>query len=371
MGLSAPDLDEAAFTKHVSFFEGASDGSERQAVKDIDPRGFFIRHPPQPHELDTEVTDESHLFQTIHMGSAVVDEDGWRLVLDGLVERPLSLTFVQLKGLPRTTITSFHECYGSPIAPPTKALWRIGNVKWTGVRLRDLLRVARLKHDARYVWSQGLESGSFAGVVADRYEKDLTIEKALSPEVLIAYEINGEPLSKPRGGPVRLVVPGWFGTNSTKWLCHLSLQGHRAGGPFTTTFYNEIDPTDPDGQRKRPVWTVEPNSMIVRPKPGQEVSLKEVKQRSKQKLQVWGRAWGSEEITRVDVSIDGGESWFPVTDIRVAPRVEFEWQLFEAQVPVPQPGRYCVIARATDKTGESQPLMGRRNHVHSVEIEVI
>ncbi|EXJ68009.1 uncharacterized protein A1O5_08624 [Cladophialophora psammophila CBS 110553] len=312
---------ESLYLKYVSLLPGAqseSDGSERDALTAIDPAGFLIRHPPKPHELDAELTDDSQLFQTIHMGAAVVDENKWKLVIDGLVERPFSVSFAQLKSMPCSTITAFHECYGSPIAPPVHALWRIGNIKWTGVRLADMLELAKPKLEARYVWSQGLESGSFAGVSADRYEKDLPLEKALSSEVLIAYEMNGEPLSKNRGGPVRMVVPGYFGTNSTKWLCRLSLQDRRAIGPFTTIFYNEIDPTDPGGQRTRPVWMVEPNSMIVRPEPESLLQGPDV--------EIRGRAWGCEEISQVDVSIDGGECWLPRSGVSLRARSEFEWQ---------------------------------------------
>lgn len=357
-----PDL-ENNYSKHVSFLsESTSDDSERDALQAIDPPGGFIRHPPPPHELATEVTDDSQLFQTIHMGAAVVDEGKWRLVVDGLVERPFSMSYAQLKSMPSTTITSFHECYGSPVAPPTHALWRIGNVKWTGVRVADLLRLARPKPEVTHVWSQGLESGSFAGVAADRYEKDLTIEKAMSPEVLIAYGMNGQPLSKNRGRPARLVVPGWFGTNSTKWLSRLSLRDHRATGPFTTTFYNEVDPTDPAGQRRRPVWTVEPNSMIVSPKPGEVLQGPEV--------EIWGRAWGCEEIVQVCVSVDAGESWLPPSSVNLAPRNEFQWQLFRSKVSIYRPGKYTLMAKAVDRAGVSQPLGGRRNHVHCIEVEV-
>src|SRR6201999_335120 len=136
-----PEIDDA-YSRYVDFLTASASedhDSERAALKDIDPRGFFIRHPPKPHELAAELTDESQLFQTIHMGAAVVDETKWRLVVAGLVERPFSLSLAQLKRMLRATVTSFHECYGSPTAPPTHALWRVGNVKWTGVRLADLL----------------------------------------------------------------------------------------------------------------------------------------------------------------------------------------------------------------------------------------
>jgi DMSO/TMAO reductase YedYZ molybdopterin-dependent catalytic subunit len=96
-------------------------------------------------------------------------------------------------------------------------------VGWTGVPLRALLKLAQPKPLVSYVWSDGLDSGVFAGVQAERYQKDLPLEDAMAMDVLLAYEINGKPLDKERGGPVRLVVPGWFGTNSTKWICHISL----------------------------------------------------------------------------------------------------------------------------------------------------
>lgn len=357
--------DEDSYSGYVNFIldpADENDGSERDALTAINPAGFYIRHPPKPHELDAELTDDSQLFQTIHMGTAVVDEQKWTLIVGGMVERPLSVSFSQLKSMPFTTVRAFHECYGSPIAPPIHALWRIGNVEWKGVRLAELLKLARPKPDATYIWSQGLESGSFAGVLADRYEKDLPLTKAVSPEVLIAYEMNGERLSKERGGPVRMIVPGYFGTNSTKWLCKLILQDRRSPGPFTTTFYNEVDPTDPTGQKMRPVWSVEPNSMIVSPKPGAVVEGPTIR--------VIGRAWGGDEIVRVEISVDGGENWLPQSNVELRSRTQFEWQLFQTEVSLPSRGRYKLLARATDRAGISQPFHGRRNHVHMVEIDV-
>lgn len=212
--------------------------------------------------------------------------------------------------------------------------------------------------DANYVWSEGLDYGEFAGVKADRYQKDLPVGKALFPEVLLAYEMNGEPLSRNRGGPVRLIVPGWFGTNMTKWLCKLSLHSHRAQGPFTTTFYNEIDPTDPNGGM-RPVWTVEPNSMIVNPAQLAKLQSPEI--------EIRGWAWSYDGINAVEVSLDGGHIW---TTADVEQRVDFSWQLFTVKIPL-QPGYYTAIARAISSSGAQQPMSGRRNHVHFVQFEVL
>jgi DMSO/TMAO reductase YedYZ molybdopterin-dependent catalytic subunit len=184
------------------------------------------------------------------------------------------------------------------------------------------------------------------------------MEKALQPEVQVAYEMNGEPLSKERGGPARLVVPGYFGTNSTKWLCKLSVRSERALGPFTTTFYNEVEPQDPNKRKMRPVWQVEVNSMIVRPRPNEVLAS--------QQVSVSGWAWSEDGVGKVEINGDDGESWLEAI---VEDRIEFGWQKFERALRM-QPGRRIVVGRATSLNGEQQPLTGRRNPVHRVEVIV-
>lgn len=328
------------------------EGEERRACLSVDA-GFHIRHPPPPHDLESFLTEDGKLFQTIHMGTANVDRELWRLNITGLVQRPYSLTLPELQALPSATVMSFHECYGSPLKAPTEAVWRVGNVTWTGVRVSDLLKQAVPLPEATYVWSDGLDGGTFAMVEADRYRKDLPISKAQSPEVLVAYEMNGLPLDKQRGGPVRLVVPGWFGTNSTKWLAALTLTKNRATGPFTTTFYNELVPGRTDNAM-RPVWSVEPNAIIVRPTPGEDIKGQEV--------EVWGWAWSADGIEQVSITSDSCDGGYASS---VQRRVEFEWQKFTARLTC-SPGFHAVTARATSRGGCRQPLIGRRNHVHTV-----
>lgn len=339
--------------------EPPQDDAEREAFVELNPRTFYIRHPPAPDKFDAFLTPDDSLFQTIHMGGAVVDLAKWRLVITGMVQRPFVLTLEQLKSLPSATVTSFHECYGSPLVPPTKALRRIGNVQWTGVCLRSLLDKAGVQSGASFVWSEGLDRGSFGGEDADRYQKDLPIDKAMESEVLVAYEMNGTPLSRNRGGPVRLIVPGWFGTNSTKWLSKLSVQDRRAPGIFTTKFYNEKYPPDDPTCEYKPIWKVQPNSMIVRPVPDTKVEGPSVT--------VEGWAWSADGVDRVDVSTDEGQTWH---SSHLDSRTEYSWQKYQASLRLER-GVHTVLAKATGNDGREQPLKIGRNHVHRVSFEVL
>jgi DMSO/TMAO reductase YedYZ molybdopterin-dependent catalytic subunit len=334
-------------------------GAERRAFIALSPSGFYYRPPPLAHELSSYITPDDSLFQTIHMGAAEVDYSRYQLLIDGLVQSPYTLTLEQLHNLPKTNITAFHECYGSPLQPPTKNPWRIGNVVWSGVRLSLLLELAGGPcTGAKYLWSEGLDRGTFGGVTADRYQKDLPLSKATSAEVIIATHINGEPLSKERGGPARLVVPGWFGTNMTKWVCRLSVREERAKGPYTTRFYNEIDPSDPDGRRTRPVWIVDVNSMITRPQTEAVVEGK--------RIQIEGWAWSEDGVGNVEVTADNGATWVRAI---VHDRFEYGWQRFEYSMEL-SVGTHTLMSRATSISGKVQPLCGRRNHVHRVLVTI-
>lgn len=327
--------------------------AERHACIAIEPAGFHLRPPPPPHLLGDRITDDAALFETIHMGAAVVDLETWRLRIDGRVDRPFTLDWAALQALPAVTVTAVHECYGSPLTPPVTALGRVGNVRWTGVPLAELLARAGVQPEGAFVWTDGLDHGEFAGRSIDRYRKDLPLAKALAPEVLVAYALNGEPLRKERGGPVRLVVPGWFGTNMTKWLCRVQVQRERAPGPFTTDWYNEATPDGP-----RPVWAVEPNAVIVSPAAGVAWVGRRVR--------VSGWAWSDDGIAAVQVSSDGGVRW---SDASVEPRIDFSWQRYQVDLLLP-PGPHAVTVRATSIGGVSQPLRGRRNHAPTVRFTV-
>lgn len=331
--------------------------AERAAVRGRTP-GFHLKPPPPPHGLGAALTHDGDLFETIHMGAVDVDPARWRLQVDGLVRQPFSIDLAGLRSLPATTLTAFHECFGSPLAPATGNLWRVGNVRWTGVPLATLLEHAGLDPRATHIWSDGLDSGVFGGRRMDRYRKDLPLAKALAPEVLVAYAMNDAPLRRERGGPVRLVVPGWFGTNMTKWLCRLSAQAGRADGPFTTDWYNRAPPGG--GEAREPVWAVEPNALITSPRPDEVVRAPT--------LTVRGWAWGERPVVAVEVSLDGGRAWQAA---QVAPRREHGWQAFEAMLLPAAHGSVQLVARARDAAGRTQALQGTRNAAHAVPVQYL
>ncbi|OQO13952.1 hypothetical protein B0A48_00827 [Cryoendolithus antarcticus] len=299
------------------------------------------------------------------MATPTISRAAWRLTIDGRVERPYALDWkllMQLGERHGRTVESVHECYGSPLKPPTEAVRRVGNVKWFGVPLAVLLDLAgSLGEGAQYVWADGLDAGTFGDVAADRYQKDVPLAKALSDDVLVAWWMNGEELSVERGGPVRLVVPGWFGTNSVKWLCRLSVQAERAMGPFTTRFYNELVPGKEAEGTMRPVWGVEVNSIICSPEPAQvlEAGI----------IEIWGWCWccgDADEIAGVEVvSADGTQIVHAAVEHREGP----SWRRWIANLTIKQ-GAHEVYARASTTNGNLQPLGNRRNEVHRVKFHV-
>lgn len=330
---------------------------EREAFIGYASEGFHLKPSPAPHELQAFLTNDEHLFETIHMGAPRVDESKWILVIDGLVRKPLRLTPAELKELPVKEIVSFHECYGSPLNPATSGVHRVGNVKWTGVPLPALLDMVDVDEDARFIWSDGLDRGSYGGRTMDRYQKDLPLDKARSDDVLIAYAMNDRPLSVNRGGPVRLVVPGFFGTNSTKWLCKLSAQSERPPGPFTTVWYNETLRHD-GAEVVRPVWEVTPHSIITAPSDNAVLPL------GRTTLRGW--AWAAQAVDKVEISIDNGQSWM---EAELTQRKQYEWQSFQVALHLCV-GNTTIMCRASDINGLTQPLGEARNEVHRINIAV-
>ncbi len=320
----------------------------------ITHHGYFLRVPERGvHALTSSVTEDEDLFLLAHMDLIELDPESWRLKVEGLVENPASLTLPDLLRMRQHEVMSVHECAGSPLTP-TVPRRRVGNVVWSGVRLADVLDRCGLVPGAAFVWTHGLDCGDFADLKQECYVKDLPLSKAISPEVLLATAMNGKPLQSNRGGPVRLVVPGWYGTNSVKWLGGLTVAEQRASGPYTTRFYTDPSPTGP-----RPVWGIAPESVVVSPSPDHAP-------RAGEAVLIEGWAWGESVISTVEISLDDGATWMTAA---LEPRRDFAWQRFSLPWTF-QSGRTGISCRCFDVRGMGQPESGKRNAVHSVVINL-
>jgi DMSO/TMAO reductase YedYZ molybdopterin-dependent catalytic subunit len=329
----------------------------------LDPAGPFLRHPLQPHQLRDRVTRTEDAIVLCHLGVARIDAEAWSLPIDGLVRRPLRLTLAELARRPHVEVASVHQCCGSPLRPdePTR---RVCNVVWGGVRLSELLADCEPEPSARFVWSSGADHGEFQGVRCDAYVKDLPLER-VAADVLIADAMNGAPLRPENGYPARLVVPGYYGTNSVKWLTRLTLAAARAASPFTTRWYNDAV-RDASGQRTgaaNPVWAIAPESVIVSPAPNQAVALGET-------VEVWGWAWADGGISTVEVSVDGADAAANI-HTTVEPSSGRAWQRFATTWWPERPGACELISRAQSSDGRAQPDTGARNAVHRVPVRIV
>ena len=325
---------------------------------EMNPASFYRRIPLQPHQLTERITPTKDLIVLCHLGVPQVARDDWSLSIEGLVERAVTIRFDDLARYPKHRVTSIHQCAGSPVVPYEPAR-RITNVTWGGVRLRDVLDHCGVQAQARYAWATGLDYGRFDQVEVESYVKDFPVAR-LDQDVLLAYELNGAPLPVEHGFPVRLVVPGFYGTNSVKWLARITLAATRASGPFTTRYYNDpvLDAARHDTGRTEPVWAIGPESVIVAPAPGARLT------RGSESW-IWGWAWGDAAIASVDV-FAGDE---PVR-VTLEPRSERAWQRFSAVWRPRRAGKVTLCSIATAADGAAQPREPWRNAVYGVDVTV-
>jgi DMSO/TMAO reductase YedYZ molybdopterin-dependent catalytic subunit len=325
----------------------------------LDPHQFIRRIPLAPHQMQDRITRVEDAIVLCHLGLPRMAREDWSLAIDGLVARPQIISFADLLRYEKASVTSIHQCAGSPLAPnePTQ---RVCNVSWAGTRLADILARCEPHPSAQFVWSTGADYGEFGGVSVDAYVKDLPIDRVGS-DVLIAYEMNGEPLAAVHGFPARLVVPGFYGTNSVKWLTRMTLAQARAPGPFTTRWYNDpaLAESGPGSGRTVPVWGIAPQSVIVAPAPDTSINVS-------RPIQIWGWAWADGGVTQVEVAVDDGD-WGRAA---LEPASGRAWQRFTFGWTPSKSGPASLASRARNARGECQPVSGRRNGIYRVAVKI-
>lgn len=290
-----------------------------------------------------------------------VREPDWTLIIDGEVERPAVWTPAGLRETFETvTVTAVLECAGngrSQFSPATGGLpWRLGAVgcaRWTGVRLKDVLEHAGLKPSAVYTGHYAPDR-LIADPSREALSRGLPIAKALAPETLIAFAMNGEPLPRLHGGPLRIVAPGFPGSAWQKWLDRIALRPHehdgeKMGGTDYRMPTRPVRPGEPLGEGDFDVITDMPVKSLITT-PGQGFTMP-----AGGRLEVSGFAWsGAIPLAGVRASCDGGASWSEATlEEGEGP---FAWRRFRAAFDVDQPGPLAVLAQARDAEGNIQPL---------------
>ncbi|HLM38542.1 MAG TPA: sulfite oxidase [Microvirga sp.] len=315
--------------------------------------------------LDDETTPVSRFFVRNNglMPEPAGDPEGWSFTVDGEVERPLRLTLAELKRRfsPRT-LRMVLECGGngrSFLTPKAEGNpWTNGGVgcaEWTGVSLGDVLREAGLKSSARFTAHFGADPDKTGSHERQAMSRGVPVEKALEEHTLLVWAMNGEPLPFLHGGPLRLVVPGWPGSLSQKWLTRIWLRDREHDGPGMTGLSYRMPVTPlPPGSDGRGVETRILESMPVRsivssPAAGHRYPS------GTREIPVRGAAWaGDDGVARVDLSADGGATWTAAA--LKPPRNRYDWVRWEAAIPLSGDGFYEIFARATDSKGRAQPF---------------
>lgn len=292
-----------------------------------------------------------------HFAVPELDPTAWRLRVDGAVATEGELGLSDLRELPRRTLAVTLECAGNgrTLMHPTPGgtPFRYGAVStatFTGTPLRALLERVGLESGAREVRFVGADEGEVAPGRREPYARSLPVEEALEGDALLAWAMNGEPLPARHGRPVRLVVPGWYGMASVKWLERITVLAEPFRGYYQTERYvYRGEAGTPDGT---PVTRARVRALIAAPREDEEVPAAGVLVR--------GSAWsGHGRVTRVEVSDDAGASWTEAElGVPVSPHAAVAWRL---RWRPPGAGRHTLLARATDAAGFTQPLEPRWN----------
>lgn len=317
--------------------------------------GLAARNHGMPLEvLRYDLTPLGLHYLLIHYDIPAVDAAAWRLTVGGMVDRPGALDLEQLKARPRTTIRVTLECAGNGRARllprPVSQPWlveAVGTAEWTGTPLAPLLAESGIAAGAVDVVFTGADHGVERGVEQD-YQRSLSIADALREEVLVCYEMNGQPLLPQHGYPVRLIVPGWYGMAHVKWLTDITVIDQPFSGYQQMAYRLRQEPTESGV----PLTRIQPRALLIPPGMPDFMSRRRVVRPGS--VTIEGRAWsGGEPIASVEVSIDGGGTW-AAAELDSDDQHRWAWRGWRYDWTA-TPGRYSLSARATDAAGRAQP----------------
>ena len=328
-------------------------------------RADLIVHDEEPYNAETcpaalaesAVTATDAFYVRGHGAVPEIDPAGWRLHVHGLVERDLDLSLVTLhEAFREREVTATLQCAGNRRAGlmairdiPGEAPWgpgATGTATWTGVALSDVIALAGPRPDATHVGFDGADWCPEASP-PQRFGGSIPLAKACRPEVLLAWAMNGEPLAPVHGAPLRVVVPGYIGARSVKWLERVEVRSAPWPGYFQHVVYRLL-PEDgtPGPGLGMPLGIVALNADVLAPADGEIVPAGEVEVRG------YAFAGGERHVARVDVSLDGGTTWRQASLLDdLGP---WAWRQWRTTVDL-APGEHEIVVRAWDSSAATQP----------------
>jgi DMSO/TMAO reductase YedYZ molybdopterin-dependent catalytic subunit len=305
--------------------------------------------------LRWDVTPVGLHYLLTHYDIPDVDAATWRLEVDGLVERPLSLSLDELRARSAVEVAVTMECAGNGrahvephVVSQPWLLEAVGTARWRGVPVAELLEEAGVGESAVDVLFTGLDRG-VEGDEEQSYARSLPVDTVREGDALLAYEVNGAPLPAQHGFPLRLVVPGWYGMTSVKWLSRITLLGEPFDGYQMRHSYRVRLDEDEAGE---PVTTIAPRSLMI--PPGIPEFLTRARVVDAGPCELVGRAWGAAGIIGVEVSTDGGRSW-SATELGDDALGRWAWRSWRYTWEA-EPGEHELCCRARDAAGNEQPL---------------
>jgi sulfite oxidase len=326
-------------------------------VQSKDP---FNAGPPLELLRQALVTPMELFFVRNHGSVPNVDQTHYRLSITGMVKRSLQLSLDEIRnGFPKSTVMATLQCAGNrrqelmAMAPiPGEVPWgaeAISNAMWSGVPLQEVSLAAGIELEAQHVAFTGLDEVE-KGRRIFGFGGSIPIDKALSPDVLLAYEMNGEPLAPVHGFPLRVVVPGYIGARSIKWLANITVQREPSDNYFQAHAYklfpSHVRAETANWSQGLMLGELPVNAIICKPLEGETVEAGPVL------VQGYALSGGGRRIARVDISSDGGENW-AVADLSKESH-PWAWSFWEARLNLKR-GPCQIIVRAWDSAANTQP----------------
>lgn len=321
-----------------TFSTGPADGSRR--LLDI-------------RRIDGMITPTDQFFFIQHYNKPDIAASAYRLKLSGLVRKPTELTLADLQSMPSVDVVNGYECSGNS----GRAMQGLSsNGRFTGVRLRDVLQRVGVDDTAREVVFFGADQGNEDVVfrqqtlkVQQQFARSITLENAMKPEPMLAWALNGQPLTRDHGFPIRVIMPGWYGVANVKWLAEIRLLENRFLGNYQARWYRTVRAVGGTGE------LTDPSTQFIETEVT-KLNLKSViarVRRSGSVHTILGFVLNDGTPLRsVEVQIDGG-SWQPAT---LDPaNTQFSWKLFSYRWEGATPGEHTLVSRAIDVNGVVQP----------------